>query len=236
MNRFYKDVTTGPAIGGGFVVLLDARPIRTPLKSLMVAPTESLARQVANEWAAQGDVISAQTMPLTQFLTTAIDRIVLRAELTDEILRYLDGDLLCYRAGEPETLAAEQDKIWNPWLQWFADQYGVELQTTFALSRLDQPPAAHQAVAKTVRGLDDHTFTVLQALVPLTGSMVLALAFIAGAITPEETLAAALCEELFYERIHDLARHGLDPTEEKRRASLARDLAAARAYLTATRS
>lgn len=236
MNRFYKDVSTGPAIEGGYVVLLDGRPVRTPQKALMAAPTESLIKRIADEWTSQGETIQAQTMPLTQLLTTAIDRIHMRAEITQEVLKYLNGDLLCYRAGDPEALAAEQDRLWNPPLRWFEETYGVSLETTFALSRLDQPDAAHVATARAIAGMDAHEFTVFQMVVSLTGSIVLALALTQGAISPEDALNATLCEELFYERTLDLTRHGLDPIEEKRRASLSRDLEAAQAYLKSTRT
>lgn len=236
MNRFYKDVSTGPAIGGGFAVLLDGRPVRTPQRSLMAAPTQALAERVAAEWAAQGETVQATTMPLTQLLTTAIDRRPLRAEIEAEMLRYLNGDLLCYRADEPEALAAEQDRLWSPWLDWFEGRFGTGLQTTATLSRIDQPSAAHEAVRAHVGAMDDHAFTALQTAVSLTGSLVLGLALAQDAITPENAVRAALCEELFYERIHDLERHGLDPTEEKRRTALARDLDAVRDYLTATSS
>lgn len=236
MNRFYKDVATGPAIGGGFAVLLDGRPVRTPDKSLMAAPTEKLAALVAAEWDAQGDTVIAASMPLTQLLTTTIDRKALRAQIEAEMMPYLNGDLLCYRADEPEALVAEQDMLWNPWLDWFAYRYGVSLLTTNTLVRLDQPDAAHTAVRAAVSAMDDHMFTAMHTAVSMTGSMVLGLALTQGAITPEDAMRAALCEEFFYERIHDLERHGLDPIEEKRRASLARDLAAVRDYITATSS
>jgi chaperone required for assembly of F1-ATPase len=175
-------------------------------------------------------------MPVTQLLTTSIDHKSQRAAITAEVLQYLNSDLLCYRAGEPENLAAEQKRVWDPWLAWFGQKFRVVLETTFALTRLDQDKAAHEAVAKAVAALSDSEFTVLQAVVPLTGSIVLALALVDGALAPDEAFVCALCEELFYERIHDLERHGLDPTEERRRQALKRDLQAARDYLTATRS
>lgn len=235
MNRFYKDVSTGPALtGDGFVILLDGRPVRTPAKEQMLVPTQGLAEAIAAEWAAQDEVIAADTMPLTQMLTTAIDRAPHRADIERDILQYLNSDLLCYRAGEPEALAAEQDQIWGPWLRWFERVYGFPLEVTFGLSRLDQPQGAHDAVARDVAALDHHPFTAFQIAGALTGSIVLALAFTKGEISPEEAWKAALCEELFYERIHDLEKHGLDPIEEKRRASLRRDLEACAAYLKLT--
>jgi chaperone required for assembly of F1-ATPase len=118
MKKFYKEVSTGPAVSGGFAVLLDGRPIRTPEKSLMAAPTTMLANAVAAEWAAQEDTVITDTMPLTQMLTTAIDRASQREAMTASVMAYLDSDLLCYPADEPEALRLEQEALWAPWRHW----------------------------------------------------------------------------------------------------------------------
>ncbi|MBU6235730.1 MAG: ATP12 chaperone family protein [Alphaproteobacteria bacterium] len=231
MQKFYKQVSTGPAVGGGFVVLLDGRPVRTPAKALMVAPNKALADAMADEWAAQGELVIPDTMPLTQMLTTALDRADARAAMEEAVLAYIDSDLLCYLADEPEGLRLEQEKIWAPWLKWFEKRFGIGLATTYALARLDQPDAAHKQVEATVRAMDIHTFTVFHTVASIAGSIVIGLAFTEGAISPVEAWRCALCEELYYERLHDLEKHGLDPIEQKRRDALARDLDAAKAYL-----
>ncbi len=235
MKKFYKDVTTGPAVGGGHVVLLDGRPVRTPAKALMNAPTAKLADMIAAEWTAQEDIINTETMPLTQILVTAIDRAGPQREaITVSALAYLDSDLLCYHADEPAGLMTEQAKLWTPWLRWFEKRFGgIPLHTTYALARLDQPQAAHDAVAPVVDALDIQRFTVFQIVTNLTGSIVLGLAFIEDAASAGDALACTLCEELYYERTLDLEKHGLDPNETRRRAALKRDLDAAAAYLQA---
>ncbi len=236
MQRFYSAVSTGPAVGGGYAILLDGRPVRTPDKALMVVPSESLAQKIAAEWMAQEGQIVPETMPLTQMLTTAIDRAPYRAAVADNALQYLDSDLLCYRADEPAALAQEQERLWGQWLDWFETGFGARLATTTALTHVDQPAAARIAAQARVDAMDIHAFTVFQMGTALTGSAVLGLALAMGALSPEKALECALCEEMFYERIHDLTRHGLDPIEERRRTSLLRDLTAAHDYLTATRS
>ncbi len=231
MKRFYQNAASGPDAGGGFAVLLDGRPVRTPDKRPMIAPTRALADAVAAEWQVQGDTIKADTMPLTQLLTTAVDKAGARDEITKSILAYLDSDLLCYRAPDPAETAAEQNRLWSPWLVWFERRFGTALATTTALARLDQPDTAHRAVDAYIGTLDPHRFTVLQVATALTGSLVLALALLDGAIDADDALACALCEERFYERFHKLEDYGHDPAETKRRAALARDLRAAATYL-----
>ena len=170
-------------------------------------------------------------MPLTQMLTTTIDRASQRESMATAVMAYLNSDLICYPADEPEGLRQEQVKLWASWLQWFEKRFGISLLTTYSLSRLDQPDAAHALLSAYIKELDAHSFTVLQIAVGVSGSVVLGVAFLEGAISAPEVWRCALCEELYYERVHDLEKHGLDPIEQKRRDSMLRDLETARYYL-----
>ena len=78
-------------------------------------------------------------MPLTQMLTTAIDRAPAREAMAAAVLAYVDSDLICYPADAPEPLRIEQEALLAPWLKWFEARFGVELLTTYLLARLDQP-------------------------------------------------------------------------------------------------
>ena len=74
LKRFYKEAAVAPA-AGGFGVRLDGRTLRTPGKQELIAPTRGLAEAVAAEWAAQGAKIEPASMPMTQLLNTAIERV-----------------------------------------------------------------------------------------------------------------------------------------------------------------
>ncbi len=54
MKRFYKDVSLAER-DGGFSVLLDGKPVKTPARNVLILPTEKLAEAVASEWRSQGD-------------------------------------------------------------------------------------------------------------------------------------------------------------------------------------
>jgi chaperone required for assembly of F1-ATPase len=49
MKRFYKE-TAVDAGDGGYRVLLDGKPMRTPAKAVLVTPTRALAEAIATEW------------------------------------------------------------------------------------------------------------------------------------------------------------------------------------------
>ena len=230
MKRFYKIVTT-QTVPGGFEIHLDGKPVKTPARRILLAPTKDLANALQHEWATQETTIVPDAMPLTQILTTAIDRIADdRATIEEGVLAYLDTDLLCYRATDPDTLIARQARLWNPWLVWFEKAYGARLETTDQIRALRQDEAAHHAVRAAVQSLAILPFTLLQLVVSLSGSLVLGLAFTAGKADADIVFRAFYAEEDFKAEIYNAALHGFAPHEEKSRASVRRDLDAAQTF------
>lgn len=232
MKRFYTFVTTEKD-AGGYHIKLDNRPVKTPSGQMLLAPDQGMAEAIQQEWAAQDTEIVPDSMPLTQLLNTALDQVSMaRQGMSEAVLKYLDTDLLCYHAGaEPEGQAEAQQKLWQPWLDWFAGRFDHALLTTDGLAALSQPDGAHRAVRTYVENLDDHRFTILQLIVPMTGSLVLGLAFVEGQITPAQVYAAAHVEEDFKAQIYNEAFYGPDPAQDKKNEALKRDLNAAAAYL-----
>ena len=70
MKRFYKE-TGVDADEGGFRVLLDGRPLKTPAKRELLLPVEGLADAVAEEWDAQAENIQPDVMPITRLAASS---------------------------------------------------------------------------------------------------------------------------------------------------------------------
>ena len=101
MKRFYEKVGVEEA-PGGWEVRLDGRAMRTPARQPFRLPTRALADLVAGEWAAQGEKIDHQSMPLTRMAGTAVDGFAGRREDTRRaVARFADADMLCYWADQP---------------------------------------------------------------------------------------------------------------------------------------
>src|SRR5687768_13291714 len=91
-KRFYKRATAG-ADDGGFPVLLDGRPVRTPAQRRLAAPVLRLAEALAAEWDAQGERIDPAAMPLTRLANSIIDGVAdAREVVTVEIGKYVASD------------------------------------------------------------------------------------------------------------------------------------------------
>jgi chaperone required for assembly of F1-ATPase len=228
VKRVYAQVDTA-AVAGGHQVRLDGRPLKTPRRRPLVAPTAALAEIVAGEWAAQGETVDVDGMRLSRLATTAVDLMPERRDdALAQVVDYVATDLLCYRATHPPELAALQARHWDPPLAWLAATHALRLEVTTAMTPL--PPRA-EAVAGVRRLLDelaDWPLVGLHALTTATGSVVLALMVQAGALTGAAATEAALVDERF-----ERARWGDEADALAREGRLIADVAAAERFLAA---
>jgi chaperone required for assembly of F1-ATPase len=105
-RRFYQRVEI-EAADDAFRIVLDGRPVRTPARHALAAPTRALAQALAAEWEAQRDVVDPARMPLTRLANTIIDGVVeAPGAVAAEVERYLACDLVFYRASAPAGLVA----------------------------------------------------------------------------------------------------------------------------------
>ncbi|MBI3453539.1 MAG: ATPase, partial [Rhodospirillales bacterium] len=109
-KRTYREVTVG-ARDGGFAVLLDGKPLRTPMGTAVVVLSSALAEAIADEWRGQGAKPDLARVPLTRIAGTALDRVPpRRAELIRALVVYAGTELLCHRADRPADLVARQQQ------------------------------------------------------------------------------------------------------------------------------
>ena len=198
MKRFYNEVTAAPA-EGGYGVLLDGRPIRTPARAPLTLPTLALADSVAAEWQAQGDSIALQTMPLTGIANAAIDLVRPDpAAFAAPLARYGESDLLCYRAPEAD-LAAEQAKQWNPILLWAETRLDVEFALASGVMHVAQPAGTVEALSSALLALDVFRLAALSPIVTIGGSLVAGLALAHRAFGSEALWHAVTLDERWQE-------------------------------------
>lgn len=193
-KRFYSQAHIGEG-GGGFPVLLDGKPVRTPARRSLAAPTRALAEQIAQEWNAQPELIDPGRMPLTRLANAVIDAVAEQAPaVADEIAQYLGSDLLCYRADAPAGLVEKQTLAWDPWLTWARDALGARFVQIEGVVFAAQPREAIDA-ARAAIPMDAWRLGAVSAITTLTGSALLALALAQDAIDKDAAWAAAHVDE-----------------------------------------
>ncbi len=230
-KRFYKDVTV-EARDGGFAVLLDGKPVRTPRMATLALPTRALAEAIAAEWAAQGTHLDPAAMPLTKLAITALDGVGQHmAEVAADIVKFAGSDLLCYRAKAPEALQRLQAEVWDPVLRWLEAELGARFVLGEGVMPVEQSPAVLDGVAAAVAPYDPLALTSLHVMTALLGSAVLALAHVKGKLSAADAWAAAHVDEDW-----QISQWGVDVEAAERREKRWAEMQAASRFLELLRA
>lgn len=231
MKRFYKLVSKS-GHGKNYNILLDGKAVKTPDKNVLSTEHAKLADAVVLEWAEQKENIDPASMPMTQMLTTQIDRLEpQKDEIRRQVLNYINTDLVCYMTDDPPDLVKAQNKKWTPVLDYIEEQYGVRPATTTALNALSQDNVLHSAAKGYVEKVSDEELLALHILTNHSGSIFLALMYLDGKISLKDMMDAALVNENFYAGLYRADLYGADPMQEKRDAQFLKDGKDIEAYL-----
>jgi chaperone required for assembly of F1-ATPase len=206
-RRFYKEVRAEQR-DGAFVLLLDGRLAKTPGRNPIALPDFAVVAALADEWSAQNETIDPAAMPLTRIVNSAIDGGAFRLDATvDEIVKYARADLVCYRAALPRTLADAQAAAWDPIIAFARKNLGADFVCTEGVVFVEQPEPARVAVKEAVLRIANSgqaapfALAALHVMTTLSGSVLLALAVVRGALTPAEAWVAAHVDEDFELRV-----------------------------------
>jgi chaperone required for assembly of F1-ATPase len=230
MKRFYQKAEAVPA-AGGYGVVLDGRVVKTPGMRDLIVPSAVLVGAVAAEWDAQQGEIRREAMPLTRLAGVTIDRSAAeRGAVVQQVAHYAGTDLVCYRATHPPALAARQQAVWQPLIDWAVERYDAPLTVTTGVIPANQPAASLAVFAEVVAAHDDFSLTALHAATTACGSLVIALALLEGRLDAAAAFAAAQLDESC-----QIEAWGEDAEQTERRSALAADIAAAAQFIELVR-
>jgi chaperone required for assembly of F1-ATPase len=226
VKRFWKAAEAGRE-EGGWAVRLDGKPLKTPMRELLLAPTEALARAIAGEWNSVGEQIDPRSMPLTGLANAAIDRVRPNpSSFAAGLAKYAEADLACYRAERPSALVERQAQSWDALLGWARRRFDVDFRVTSGIVHVDQPQATVDRLSLAISVLEEFRLAGLSPLVTMGGSLVAALAVLEGEISAESAWDAVTVDERW-----QLEQWGADPEAEQRLENNRRDFLAAARFL-----
>jgi chaperone required for assembly of F1-ATPase len=193
-RRFYATAATA-AVADGYAVRLDDKPVRTPARRVLAAPTPALAEAIAAEWQAQQEVIDPAKMPLTRLANAIIDGVAdAPLPVAEEIGKYLASDLLFYRATSPQGLVERQAHHWDPILDWARQALGADFKLGEGVVYVAQPEAA-LAAARAAIPEEPWRLGAAHVVTTLTGSALIAIAMARGALAADAAWQAAHVDE-----------------------------------------
>ena len=194
-KRFYTTAAVA-STPEGFAITLDDKPVRTPSRRSLVAPTAEIAEVMAAEWAAQKDIIDPMTMPLTRLANSVIDAVADRVDAVADggrIYEYSESDLLIYRAGYPDALVDGRPGI-GIRCCLAADTLCAHFILAEGIVHVRQPDQAI-AAARAALPAKPWSIAALHVLTTLTGSALLALALLRGVLDEDQVWSAAHVDE-----------------------------------------
>jgi chaperone required for assembly of F1-ATPase len=230
-RRFYKTVGVVEA-EQGFGVTLDARNLRTPQGKILVLPTRTLAEQIAEEWAQQGDTLEMAAMHATRLANTAVDSIPEARDATAaQVVNYAASDLLLYFAEEPQALVERQEARWTPVLLRAQDEARLSFVRAAGIIHQAQPEETLQQIREIALALDDFGLAGLAFGAALFGSAILGLAVQRGWIDAVQAFELSRLDEAFQEE-----QWGVDEEAAERTARLRTEAAVLERWFEGLRS
>lgn len=199
LRRFWEKVSVEPS-ENGYQILLDKHPVRLPQKTVLQVSSFNLAQYLAKEWekagGKKGGEFSYEALPLTRIAGTMLERIGSRPEIIiDQLLPYVNGELLCYRADFPTHLVEKQKEEWSPWVSWCNDFLGVKLKIQDGVIPINQSPETIKAFRNYLEKCCSGELAAFAVAVPALGSIVLSIALKENKLDAEKAFEIATLDE-----------------------------------------
>ena len=158
----------------------------------------------------QVDEIVPTSMPLTQLVSTALDRIAPQMDaVVTEVARFAETDLVCYRAETPESLVLAEHAAWSPLVSWLEEALDARLAVTSGIQPIPQSAESLAKIRAEIAGLDAMRLAALSSATAVSGSVVIGLALAHSRITGAEAADAAHVDEM-----HQMERWGREQDAE----------------------
>ncbi|EFC44987.1 hypothetical protein NAEGRDRAFT_79592 [Naegleria gruberi] len=195
--------------------------LRTTTNKVVTVPSKEIAAVAAGEWELQEEYVRPATLPFTELLCRIEDvkreiDFSVSYNMKKTIHGFFDGEFVCLRQGMgDEKFTNSIKEHWDPLVQWFNKEFNTELVVLGEDSSFADDPAQEDARIKfieryttsegirlfkkteSVKYLFDRMspsgLVLLNAMVEVTGSVVIASALYAGRINARQ---AALATQL----------------------------------------
>ena len=198
MKKFWKKVSIKKNSSNCFQIMLDERILQTPLKRELVLPNLNLTQEIVKEWDQDSKNINTESMIFYSLISNSLDKIKDKRNLyIDDILDYIDTDLICYRAENPKELVELQKNKWDPIILLIEKYIGTKVQVFQGVSPKKQHATVHIRLNNLINKFDVFEISALHRITNITGSIFLSLCVLKKDISKNEVFELSFLDELW---------------------------------------
>ncbi len=198
MKKFWNKVNIKKISSNSFQIMLDERILQTPLKRELVLPNLNLTKEIVKEWDQDSKNINTESMIFYGLISTSLDKIIDNRNLyIDDILDYIDTDLICYRAENPKELVELQKNKWDPIILLNEKYIGTKVQVFKGISPKKQHSTIHVRLNNLINQFDIFEISALHRITNITGSIFLSLCVLKKDISKNEIFELSFLDELW---------------------------------------
>ena len=198
MKKFWKIVQVKENSINSYEILLDDNILRTPFKKKLIISNAKIAEEIYKEWNQDTNFIDTDDMIFYGIISTSIDKICINRKLyIDDILHFIDTDLICYRAENPNELVQLQSKHWDPIISKVEKYINSKIDVFNGIMPERQNKLIQYKMTKFLTNFSDLEIAVMHRITNITGSIFLAFCVLKNDIIKKNVFELSFLDELW---------------------------------------
>jgi len=215
MKKFWKIVQVKTKLKNSFEILLDKRILKTPMQKDLIFSNYKIAKETALEWDIDEKEINTENMVFYGLISTAIDKICNDKVLyIENVLGFINTDLICYRADGPSELVDLQNSSWNPIISFIKKYIDVELKFFIGVMPSKQSLEIFNRLKTLINSFSDIEISALHRMTNLTGSIFISICILKGDVLKNEVFELSFLDELYQAKNWGIEEESLDKRDK----------------------
>ena len=211
MKKFWKIVQVKKKLKNSFDILLDKRILKTPMQKDLIFSNYKIAKETALEWDIDEKEINTENMVFYGLISTAIDKISNdKVSYIENVLGFINTDLICYRADGPDELVDLQNSSWNPIISFIKKYIDVELKFFIGVMPSKQSLEIFNRLKTLINSFSDIEISALHRMTNLTGSIFISICILKGDVLKNEAFELSFLDELYQAKNWGVEQESLD--------------------------
>lgn len=215
MKKFWKIVQVKKKLKNSFEILLDKRILKTPMQKDLIFSNYKIAKETALEWDIDEKEINTENMVFYGLISTAIDKISNdKVSYIENVLGFINTDLICYRADGPNELVDLQNSSWNPIISFIKKYIDVELKFFIGVMPSKQSLEIFNRLKTLINSFSDIEISALHRMTNLTGSIFISICILKGDVLKNEAFELSFLDELYQAKNWGVEQESLDKRDK----------------------